>query len=181
MVDYAENSKADTGLFTKIVPEIRKPTAVVPIVRRTDDENKNNINTSIFAAPKTITSAITDLGHHRQWAENVNKRLAAMRFNISDLRKFPTDRYLGYNRGNMLVTTTLSPADVNVETVKIAAVTLPPVAAMTYSDGSSSADQRKRKQHDWSEHVYSPEICGLCTYDITIPVQIKNTETSFDR
>lgn len=44
MVDYVENSSADTGLFTKIVPEKLKRTVTATVGRT--GENK-------FSAPKT--------------------------------------------------------------------------------------------------------------------------------
>lgn len=152
VVDYAENSKADTGLFTKVVPEIRKPTITAPIVRRIDDE------IHLFAAPKTSPPTAADLGQHRQWAENVNKRLAAMRFTINDLRKFPTDRYLSYNRDSMLMTATSFNASANVDATKTTGTlmddytttlrSLVTAASTANSDESSSSDQKKLKRPD---------------------------------
>lgn len=108
VVDYAENPNANTGLFMKIVPERRTPTK---ILQRTGQDK-----TQLFTAPK-VPRSTADVNHHRQWVENVNNKLAAMRFTINDRQESPINQYLGYNRGNMLVPTALSLADVNDETV----------------------------------------------------------------
>jgi len=63
-VDYEKNSCANTGLFVKVVPEEWKTTVV--------DSSFNSLG-SKAEDPAPFTN-----DYHRQWMENINKKLAAL-------------------------------------------------------------------------------------------------------
>jgi len=80
-VDYEKNSFAETGLFVKVVPEKWKSTTMVVV--------DSPFNSSVAEAADPVPFAT---GYHRQWMENINKKLAALRIRVdtqqtrSDLR-----------------------------------------------------------------------------------------------
>lgn len=80
-VDYEKNSIADTGLFVKVVPEKWKPTAMVEV------DSPFNSSVAEAADPVPFTT-----GYHRQWMENINKKLAALRIRVN------TQQTLSYSR-----------------------------------------------------------------------------------
>jgi len=69
-VDYEKNSCADTGLFVKVIPEEWKSTTVV------ETPFNSSVAEVVDPAPFTID-------YHRQWMENVNKKLAALRIRVN--------------------------------------------------------------------------------------------------
>ncbi|XP_060881988.1 tubulin glycylase 3A-like [Metopolophium dirhodum] len=71
-VDYEKNSFADTGLFVKVVPEKWKPTAMVVV--------DSLFNSSVVEAADPVPFTT---GYHRQWMENINKKLAALRIRVN--------------------------------------------------------------------------------------------------
>ncbi|KAE9542612.1 hypothetical protein AGLY_002523 [Aphis glycines] len=106
-VDYEKNSKADTGLFVKVVPEKWKSTTAVVLQ---DNPAKNLSNRSnpfdssmIFAVgPAALTT-----GYNQRMA-NVQKNLAEMRLQmIARKNKRDARRYVGVNRDLLLGTSNL--------------------------------------------------------------------------
>lgn len=103
-MDYEKNSKADTGLFVKVVPEKWKSTAAVVLQ---DNPAKNLSSRSnpfdssvIFAVgPAELTA-----GYNQRMA-NVQKNLAEMRLQmIARKNKRDARRYVGVNRDLLLGT-----------------------------------------------------------------------------
>ncbi|XP_015364911.1 PREDICTED: tubulin glycylase 3A-like [Diuraphis noxia] len=95
-VDYEKNSKADTGLFVKVVPEKCKPAAAaVPV------ETPNFTDSSVVYAvgPAALTT-------------DYNERMASMQKNLAEMRlqmvarktERDTRRYVGVNRDLLLGT-----------------------------------------------------------------------------
>lgn len=99
-VDYEKNSFADTGLFVKVVPEEQKlapeisplesTMAVMDSILKSSSVDKDSphkssavetdgpCNSSATSNPAPFTT-----GYHRQWMENINKKLAALRIRVN--------------------------------------------------------------------------------------------------
>lgn len=99
-VDYEKNSFADTGLFVKVVPEEQKldpvisplisPMAVMDSLFKSSTVEMNSpFNSSAVEMDGPCNSSATSdpapftTGYHRQWMENINKKLAALRIRVN--------------------------------------------------------------------------------------------------
>ncbi|VVC38473.1 Tubulin-tyrosine ligase/Tubulin polyglutamylase [Cinara cedri] len=158
IVDFEENSNADTGLFVKVVPEKWKPVTTI----------RGPTEGTPFSPPK-IAANIADPTQayyyypHRRWVENVNDKLAAIRFRIN-ARETPIDRYFGYNRDTLLMTAaptgtatsvTTTSTDINVETVKNSHDTTNPTTRETIlNDMHLSAKEKMSKL----KTMYGPKL-----------------------
>jgi hypothetical protein len=91
MIDHQQNPNADTGLFVKVIPEKLKPIDQLTSKYRT------------FAPPKMTPSQ-----RHQQRMDDLKNRLMAIQFQVKPEEKF-SERYLGINRDNLLLTTIMSP------------------------------------------------------------------------
>lgn len=69
-VDYEKNSCANTWLFVKVVPEEWKTTTVV------DSSFNSLVSEAVDPAPFMVD-------YHRQWMENINKKLAALQIRVN--------------------------------------------------------------------------------------------------
>lgn len=103
-MDYEKNSKADTGLFVKVVPEKWKSTTAVVLQ---DNPNKipsihrNPFDSSVIFA---VGPAALTIGYNQRMA-NVQKNLAEMRLQmIARKNKRDARRYVGVNRDLLLGT-----------------------------------------------------------------------------
>lgn len=125
VVDTNDNSNANTGLFIKVVPEKFKPVKAV----------RGPTEGTPFSPPKVMSSNVGpiqayDYNSHRQWVENVNNKLTAIQFRINT-QDTPIDRYFGYNRDNLLMstvapatmTTVFPSTGMNIETIRNTPVT----------------------------------------------------------
>lgn len=114
MVDYEGDSEADTGLFVKVVPENRVPTAAdtETAVRHSERYPFAPPNRPTPVAFATVPNEPNEQTRH-QWLENLNEKLAEIRSRIKS-QKTTTDRYLSYNRDHLLMATDTS-ADANVD------------------------------------------------------------------
>ncbi|XP_025191717.1 tubulin glycylase 3A-like [Melanaphis sacchari] len=79
-VDYEKNSNADTGLFTKVVPEKWKPAVTVNSAAATENCGCNIFNSSVASGVEPARFAT---GYHYQWMDSVNKKLATLRLKIN--------------------------------------------------------------------------------------------------
>ncbi|CAH1731502.1 unnamed protein product [Aphis gossypii] len=99
-VDYEKNSFADTGLFVKVVPEEQKlapvispfisPMAVMDSLFKSSTvelDSPHNSSAVEMNGPcnssSTLDPAPFTTGYHRQWMENINKKLAALRIRVN--------------------------------------------------------------------------------------------------
>lgn len=100
MIDHEQDSNADTGLFVKVVPEQLKPIDV--------DQHADRL--------RLLKITSTEL--HQKRMNDLKNRLMAIQHQVTSEEKL-TDRYLGYNRESLLMTTVIS-NDVNVDSTKAA-------------------------------------------------------------
>lgn len=98
-VDYEKNSKADTGLFVKVVPEkCKSADTAVPV----DIHSLNDSSVGYAVGPTALTT-------------DYNERMASMQKNLAEMRlqmvarKTERDarRYVGVNRDLLLGTRNL--------------------------------------------------------------------------
>lgn len=122
IIDHQQNPNADTGLFVKVVPEILKPIDQLPSKDRT------------FAPPN-----ITPIERHQKRMDELKNRLMAIQFQVKSEEKF-TDRYLGFNRENLLMTTIMS-NDAKVDSTNAAAIDSETIV----NDTQSSATEKIAK------------------------------------
>lgn len=103
MVDYEENSNADTGLFVKVIPENLKNTTEIPA------EISQPIQKTLLIQPKMLDN--TSVKAYPQNWFNINEKLAnEVQRQISS--QISNDCYLGYNQDYLLKMAKI-PSDVN--------------------------------------------------------------------
>lgn len=96
MIDHAQNPNADTGLFVKIDPEEFKPVNTEQYANRLQSTGFN------FAPPKMTANE-----RHQKRMDKLKNRLIEIQLQVKSGEKL-SNRYLGYNRDNLMMTTILS-------------------------------------------------------------------------
>ncbi|XP_050440034.1 tubulin glycylase 3A-like [Adelges cooleyi] len=101
IVDYKENPDADTGLFTKVIPDTWERSHNEAKNKQRFEEKYGLSLESHFLNPLTVSNGTNTYGGPRsQWVENVAKKLTAIR--LQSTMYNDTRRYVGPNRDFLL-------------------------------------------------------------------------------